>query len=137
MAKVNKLGLRTVCWIYLSSWKKIPFVDLKREERKGRKSRLKENVFLYKNSSLWNIHIYIYNAMHIIIIRSNLLIKLLSAFYFLLIKLLIKLLVNMEQLFHIVIIRFYTCDLSLLSAMYQIDWKKKKGKKKWINLNQA
>lgn len=75
--------------------------------------------------------------MHIIIIRSNLLIKLLSAFYFLLIKLLIKLLVNMEQLFHIVIIRFYTCDLSLLSAMYQIDWKKKKGKKKWINLNQA
>lgn len=75
--------------------------------------------------------------MHIIIIRSNLLIKLLSAFYFLLIKLLIKLLVNMEQLFHIVIIRFYTRDLSLLSAMYQIDWKKKKGKKKWINLNQA
>lgn len=75
--------------------------------------------------------------MHIIIIRSNLLIKLLSAFYFLLIKLLIKLLVNMEQLFHIVIIRFYTCDLSLLSAMYQIDWKKKKRKKKWINLNQA
>lgn len=137
MAKVNKLGLRTVCWIYLSSWKKIPFVDLKREERKGRKSRLKENVFVYKNSSLWNIHIYIYNAMHIIIIRSNLLIKLLSAFYFLLIKLLIKLLVNMEQLFHIVIIRFYTRDLSLLSAMYQIDWKKKKGKKKWINLNQA
>lgn len=67
--------------------------------------------------------------MHIIIIRSNLLIKLLSAFYFLLIKLLIKLLVNMEQLFHIVIIRFYTRDLSLLSAMYQIDWKKKKGKK--------
>lgn len=59
--------------------------------------------------------------MHIIIIRSNLLIKLLSAFYFLLIKLLIKLLVNMEQLFHIVIIRFYTRDLSLLSAMYQID----------------
>lgn len=129
MAKVNKLGLRTVCWIYLSSWKKIPFVDLKREERKGRKSRLKENVFVYKNSSLWNIHIYIYNAMHIIIIRSNLLIKLLSAFYFLLIKLLIKLLVNMEQLFHIVIIRFYTRDLSLLSAMYQIDWKKKKRKK--------
>lgn len=136
MAKVNKLGLRTVCWIYLSSWKKIPFVDLKREERKGRKSRLKENVFVYKNSSLWNIHIYIYNAMHIIIIRSNLLIKLLSAFYFLLIKLLIKLLVNMEQLFHIVIIRFYTRDLSLLSAMYQIE-KKKKEKKKWINLNQA
>lgn len=67
------------------------------------------------------IYIYIYNAMHIIIIRSNLLIKLLSAFYFLLIKLLIKLLVNMEQLFHIVIIRFYTRDLSLLSAMYQID----------------
>lgn len=67
--------------------------------------------------------------MHIIIIRSNLLIKLLSAFYFLLIKLLIKLLVNMEQLFHIVIIRFYTRDLSLLSAMYQIDWKKKKRKK--------
>lgn len=66
--------------------------------------------------------------MHIIIIRSNLLIKLLSAFYFLLIKLLIKLLVNMEQLFHIVIIRFYTRDLSLLSAMYQIE-KKKKGKK--------
>lgn len=130
MAKVNKLGLRTVCWIYLSSWKKIPFVDLKREERKGRKSRLKENVFVYKNSSLWNIHIYIYNAMHIIIIRSNLLIKLLSAFYFLLIKLLIKLLVNMEQLFHIVIIRFYTRDLSLLSAMYQIDWKKKKKRKK-------
>lgn len=130
MAKVNKLGLRTVCWIYLSSWKKIPFVDLKREERKGRKSRLKENVFVYKNSSLWNIHIYIYNAMHIIIIRSNLLIKLLSAFYFLLIKLLIKLLVNMEQLFHIVIIRFYTRDLSLLSAMYQIDWKKKKRKKR-------
>lgn len=68
--------------------------------------------------------------MHIIIIRSNLLIKLLSAFYFLLIKLLIKLLVNMEQLFHIVIIRFYTRDLSLLSAMYQIDWKKKKRKKR-------
>lgn len=68
--------------------------------------------------------------MHIIIIRSNLLIKLLSAFYFLLIKLLIKLLVNMEQLFHIVIIRFYTRDLSLLSAMYQIDWKKKKKEKR-------
>lgn len=71
--------------------------------------------------------------MHIIIIRSNLLIKLLSAFYFLLIKLLIKLLVNMEQLFHIVIIRFYTRDLSLLSAMYQIDWKKKKKRKKEMN----
>lgn len=67
--------------------------------------------------------------MHIIIIRSNLLIKLLSAFYFLLIKLLIKLLVNMEQLFHIVIIRFYTRDLSLLSAMYQIEKKKKEKKK--------
>lgn len=78
-------------------------------------------MYSYIKIPLCEIYIYIYNAMHIIIIRSNLLIKLLSAFYFLLIKLLIKLLVNMEQLFHIVIIRFYTRDLSLLSAMYQID----------------